>query len=436
MAKSTPAATTQTPTSDFEDGAGATVAFTSLDERYARLPIEQLTPSPHNPRRDFDAVKLAELANSIREKGIVEPLVVRPVDGADDAFEIVAGERRFRAAGLAGLTHVPTLIRKYSDEAVLELVLIENLQREDLAPLEEAAGFKALMVSNPEKHTLTWIATKVGKSEAWVWDRLKLNDLVLEAKTLLTSRRITVGHAILLSRLKPADQERAIDTRRINRFGGSRDGLWQFDSGRLDLAEGDAATSKADPYADLKPVSVREFESWIKTHVRFDVAHAAQAQPLAFEATAAQVTAAESQPGRGKKVVSITHEYRVPDAARDDAERTFGRDAWVRADGQAKSKTCEHSVLGVVVAGAGYGQTLQVCASRATAAACTSARSSRRRRRPRHSAPPGSPALRPRPSRKPRTRGRPRRPRVRRNEGPTPRSSRSVCAPSPSGSPR
>lgn len=342
-------------------------AIPVLDEQFARLPLAALFESPHNPRRHFDPRKLAELTTSIRERGIIEPLVVRPAADAHGAarYEIVAGARRYRAATAAGLAEVPALVRAYSDEAVLELVLIENVQRDDLTPLEQAAGFRVLRASNPDKHTLTWIATHVGKSEAWVWDRMKLLDLVPEAQALLAQERITVGHAILLSRLKATDQVRAIAPT-ANRFGGSRDGLWQWDSGRLEMEETDAPAAKKDKYAGLKPVSIRELETWIRDQVRFDVAHAAQAQPLVFAETATQVETAAAAPGRGKKVVAITHDHRVSDAARDDSERTYGRDSWVRADGQQKSKTCEHAVLGVIVAGVGYGQTLRVCVARET----------------------------------------------------------------------
>lgn len=346
-------------------------------ERFELLPLDQLIESGHNPRSHFDPAKLAQLAASIREKGIIEPLVVRPIDvpkatrkhpdaaarhGAH--FEIVAGARRFRAATTAGLTHAPCVIRAYSDEDVLELTLIENIQRDDLRPLEQARGYRALIDANPTKHTAATIAVRVGMSEAWVWDRLKLLDLIPAAKQILEQDRMSVGHAILIARLKPEDQTRVIDPV-INRNG--RDGLWQGDHAGLPWDEDDPANAKRQrgPYDGLKAVSIRELEHWIADHVRFDVAHAAQAVPLEFAETAARVEQAVAKPGRGKKVIPITFDYRVADDARDEAERTYGSESWKRADGQEKSKTCEHSVLGVVVAGdRQYGQTLQVCVAR------------------------------------------------------------------------
>lgn len=346
----------------------------ALGERFDHLPIELIQPSATNPRQHFDDAYLADLANSVRDKGVLQPILVRPLPPSTkgngkvraDRYEIVAGECRYRASQLAGLTHLPAVIRAYTDEQVLETQLIENLHRQDLTALEQARGYRALIDTNPTKHSAESIATRIGMSPAWVWDRMKLLDLVPEAQRLLEAERMTVGHAILIARLKPGDQKRVIDPGAgRNGYHNGRDGLWQYDGGRLELDETEERRlEKTDKYHQLKPVSVRELETWIRDHIRFDVAHAAQAQPLVFEETKATVEQAAAQPGRGKKVIAITHEYRVADDARDDAERTYGSQSWERADGQKKSKTCEHSVLGVVVAGAGQGETLQVCVAR------------------------------------------------------------------------
>lgn len=350
-------------------------AFQGLDERYERLPLTQIVASKTNPRTHFPEDYIAQLAQSLLDKGCVEPIVVRPLDvlkavgrhpeaaaknGAK--FEIVAGECRFRAATLAKLTHLPSVIRAYSDEQVLELQLIENLHRKDLTPLEQARGYRRLIDTNPDKHSAESIATRIGMSPAWVWDRMKLNDLIPEAKRLLEQERMSVGHAILIARQKPEDQARIIDPKPLqNERYGQGIGLWTTDHARFDL---DDAERKQDKYAELKPVSVRELEAWIRDHIRFDVTHAAKAQPLAFEETAAKVQEAAAEPGRGKKVIAITHEYRVADDARDESERTFGSQSWKRADGKEKSKTCDYSVLGLVVAGEGQGESFRVCVAR------------------------------------------------------------------------
>lgn len=326
-------------------------------ERYAQIVLAQLVESVHNPRTHFDPVKLAELADSICQKGIVEPLVVRELDplGPGMQFEIVAGARRFRAATLAGLDTVPCIVRAYSDEDMLEIFVVENMQRDDLSPLEQARGFQQLLTANADRFSVATIASKVGMSTAWVWDRIKLLDLIAPAAALLESRRISIGHAIVLARLKPADQERAIDV--------DGRGLWERADVLLDL--GDAADD-ADPYQYVKPRSIRELEVWVANHVRFDVQHMAQAVPLEFEALAEQVTAAASAPGRGRKVISISfHSHTAPDA-RDEAERTYGPQSWRRADGREDSQTCEHSVLGVVVVGPKQGRAFDVCIARDT----------------------------------------------------------------------
>lgn len=343
--------------------AAAVAEVGTVGDRFAQVFLGQLVESAMNPRRVFDAVKLEELAESIRQKGIIEPLVVRPVPGPasqrEADFEIVAGARRFRAAKVAELDRVPCVIRDYSDEDVLELFLIENVQRDDLAPLEQARGFKQLLEANPDKYSAATIATKVGMSPGWVWDRLKLLDLVPEAQTLLETGRIGIGHAIILARLKPEHQEKAIDT--------DSGGLWTDAGETLNL---DDASYDKDPYQDVKPVTVRELEAWIAQHVRFDVAHAAEAVPLEFGEVAARVDAAAAKPGRGKKVVSITYEHHVQADARGD-ERVYTEQSWRRADGSTVrddwdgkdrvASTCEHAVLGLVVVGRHYGRAFDVC---------------------------------------------------------------------------
>lgn len=341
-------------------------AFTGTNREHyiPNLDLTLVDPSKTNPRTHFDPLYITELSGTIREKGVMQPIIVRPA--ADGRAEIVAGECRFRASKAAGKTTIPAILRDYDDEQVLELQLIENIHRKDLTPLEQAVGYRKLIDTNPTKHSAESIAQRIGMSVAWVWDRLKLNDLIPEAQEILDLELMTVGHAILIARLKPEDQERVIrlDHGR-NDSGAQRAGLWQSQGGDL-LEDDDDADAKAprSEYDGVKAVSIRELDSWIRDHVRFDVEHMAKAVPFQFEATAERVKEAAAQPGRGKKLISITHEYRVAEDARDEKDRTYGSQSWERADGQFKSKTCEHSVLGVVVAGEGYGDTFQVCVAR------------------------------------------------------------------------
>ena len=159
-------------------------------ERVLRVPLTQVRPSPHQPRKDFSPDALKELADSIREQGIVQPLIVREVA---DHFELIAGERRWRAAQLVGLAEVPVILRVADDRAVLELALIENLQRENLNAIEEALGYSQLL----EQFQLTQelVATKVGKSRAVVANALRLLKLPGEVQGYVRTGRISVGHA-------------------------------------------------------------------------------------------------------------------------------------------------------------------------------------------------------------------------------------------------
>ncbi len=155
------------------------------------LKISEIEPNKKQPRQDFEPEALNELSDSIAQHGVLQPLVVRPVFG--DGYEIVAGERRFRAARMAGLTEVPVVIRELTDEQTIELALIENLQREDLSDLELAMGYQSLI----KEYDLTQeqIASIVNKSRSSVANALRLTKLPESVKTLLTNGDISSGHA-------------------------------------------------------------------------------------------------------------------------------------------------------------------------------------------------------------------------------------------------
>jgi len=158
--------------------------------RVRRVPLNRVRPSPMQPRKEFSDEALKELADSIREQGIVQPLIVRERGGF---FELIAGERRWRASQLLNLPEVPVIVREADDRAVLELALIENLQRENLNPLEEALGYQQLA----EQFALTQeqIATKVGKSRAAVANATRLLKLPAPVQGYLREGRLSVGHA-------------------------------------------------------------------------------------------------------------------------------------------------------------------------------------------------------------------------------------------------
>jgi ParB family transcriptional regulator, chromosome partitioning protein len=158
-----------------------------------RVAIEFLHPNPRNPRRQFAVAELDELAASIKERGIIQPIAVRPAPGASGSFEIIAGERRWRAAQRAGIHDVPVVVLDVSDAEALELAIIENVQREDLNPLEEAAGYQAL--GDEFKYGQDEIARIVGKSRSHVANMLRLFKLPEAVQACIRSGELSAGHA-------------------------------------------------------------------------------------------------------------------------------------------------------------------------------------------------------------------------------------------------
>jgi ParB family chromosome partitioning protein len=158
-----------------------------------KAPIEFLKSNPRNPRKRFDDVELDELAGSIKERGVIQPILVRAIPRVADAYEIVAGERRWRAAQRAGLHEVPIVVIEAGDREALEIAIIENVQRADLNALEEAAGYAQLGAGYGYSHAD--IARVVGKSRSHIANTLRLNNLPEHTRGLLASGRISAGHA-------------------------------------------------------------------------------------------------------------------------------------------------------------------------------------------------------------------------------------------------
>lgn len=309
---------------------------------YPAVEVGMLVSSPTNPRKHFDPVELAELAKSIKEVGMVQPIVVREIAGGQ--LEIVAGERRWRAAKLAELAEVPVRILVMTDEQALEIQVVENLQRKDLNPLEEADGYKHLLKAG---YDVARIAGRIGRSAKYVYDRLKLFDLIEDAKTILTRGQMTAGHAILIARLAPTDQKRALQEGAL--FLEQRN-MWR-----------DLAGTELNREELLKVCSVRELEVWIEDHVRFDPAKGAD--PLLFPETALKLDAARQE---STKIVAITNAQYIPEEARAAKVKTLAPGQWRRADGEQESKTCDFSLMGVVAIGPGRGQAFPVCEARNT----------------------------------------------------------------------
>jgi ParB/RepB/Spo0J family partition protein len=300
------------------------------------LKLDKIAPSKTNPRKHFDPKALEELAMSVKTHGVLQPILVRSLNG-NGSYELVSGERRYKAAKQAGLIEIPALVLKLDDKQVLEIQVIENLQRSDLHAMEEADGYRQLMRAG---YDVAKIADRVGRSVKYVYDRVKLLNLIPALSKVFLEDKVTAGHAILLARLSPDDQKRS------NNEGA----LWQYEHGRglFDEEESD------EPH--YKPSSVRELQAWINENVRFDkqvVDH------MLFPDTAEVLqTSAQDK----EKIVQITHDHYVRPDARDPKERIISPRSWKRADGSAKdAKSCDHAVTGVIVVGPGRGEAFKVC---------------------------------------------------------------------------
>jgi ParB family chromosome partitioning protein len=229
------------------------------------LPLAQLVESPTNPRRVLAQSALDDLVASVRQHGILTPLIVRPVNGH---FEIIAGHRRRRAALAAGLESVPVIVREADDAVALEVATVENLQRADVHPLDEAEGYRALMALDPA-YTPEAIAARVGKSPIYVHQRLKLADLVPAVKEAFLEERITAAHATLIARLPLELQPKALEACFETLFFA------------------------ADANDRNALISIPRFKYWIQEHTKIDV-HDPEVQQ-AFPELAEQVQAAEAE---------------------------------------------------------------------------------------------------------------------------------------------
>ncbi len=184
-----------------------------------RIDIERISSNPHQPRRTFDADALQDLAASIREHGILQPVLVRP--RADGHFQLIAGERRWRAARIAGLREIPAIVEQFDDEAALEIAIIENLQREDISPLEEADMFERMTTQHG--YSLRKLAQKLGKDKGYIENRLRLADAPAEVRELVSARSDTLSAAYELMKVH--------DPRTRRRLAG------QVATGELSLAK-------------------------------------------------------------------------------------------------------------------------------------------------------------------------------------------------------
>lgn len=174
---------------------------TTSAEEIIDIPLEQLRPNPYQPRTVFTDESLKELASSIKEHGVFQPIIVkRSIKG----YEIIAGERRYRASKLAGLTSIPAIVRDFTDEQMMEIALLENLQRENLSAIEEAQAYQNLL--NNLNLTQEELASKVGKSRSHITNMLGLLRLPMQVQEMVNKKQISMGHARVLSKLDGDDK--------------------------------------------------------------------------------------------------------------------------------------------------------------------------------------------------------------------------------------
>jgi ParB family chromosome partitioning protein len=172
---------------------GPEPSFTERPQGQKRIPIEFIKPNPRNPRRSFDEDQLSELAESIREKGVIQPILVRAIPQTVDAYEIIAGERRWRAAQKVGVHDVPVVVIEADDKQSLEIAIIENVQRADLNAIEEAVGYEQL--ATEFNYSQSELAKIIGKSRSHIANTLRLLKLPQSARDLVTNGSLSAGHA-------------------------------------------------------------------------------------------------------------------------------------------------------------------------------------------------------------------------------------------------
>jgi ParB family transcriptional regulator, chromosome partitioning protein len=218
----------------------------TTNHEYRNIPIATLVESPTNPRKRFDEKKLEELAASFKTQGVLEPLLVRHLE--ESTYEVVIGARRLRAAKLAELESVPVRVKQLTDAEAIEAQVVENLQREDIHPLEESLGFKSLLQLGEPSYTIASIAARAGKSEAYVHGRIKLADLIPPVAEAFLKDKIAIGHALLIAKLPDSQQQEA--------FNAAFRGMW--------TSEGNAQVL----------IPVRELAAWIESNILLQLASA------------------------------------------------------------------------------------------------------------------------------------------------------------------
>jgi ParB family chromosome partitioning protein len=225
-----------------------------------RLPIEQVTPNPNQPRRDFDEAALLELAQSIEREGIIQPIIVRKA--GSNQYQIIAGERRWRAAKLGGLQQIPVIVRNADDQQALELAIVENIQREDLNPIELAIAFQRMASELSLSHDQ--IGQKTGKERTTITNSVRLLQLPEELQGMVASRRLSPGHARALLKFEDEETQREIAQRCVSE-GWSVRQIEQFTRPQTKARKAKPPDGPTDPNVKF---ALTELERVLGTKVR------------------------------------------------------------------------------------------------------------------------------------------------------------------------
>ena len=318
------------------------------------LDAERVIESPLNPRKKYDDEAMASLTASIERSGIITPLIARPIDG--DRWELAAGHRRLRAAKALGLRRLPVIVRPYTDMALLEALTIENLQRADVDPLDEADGYKALLATGT--YDVAGLAAKVGKSEAYIYQRMRLTELSADARKLYDGGTLTIGHILPIARQTPDGQAAAVAYVKEQMRGFHRDEKreapsvvelrgWIQNRLHLPLKKApfdttDVTLSLAAGACDVCPknsATQRALFGDIPAGECTDRACYATKEEAALE----RIAAAAAVPG-GLPVHWLTSAYQAEREDQGHKPPLLPSEKWKRAGGQS----CDHLAIGVL----------------------------------------------------------------------------------------
>lgn len=325
----------------------------TVTEEILRIPLDSIVPSPGNRRiGGFNPERLEQLADSIRAVGVQQPAVVRP--GEDDhVYELVAGERRWRASRLAGLEDLPCVVRELDDLQVLKIQTIENLQREDIHPLDEAEGYQRLI--EKADYDVELIAQEVGRSPSYVYQRMKLQELVDEARQALVDGEINAGHAIQIARLQPEQQTMCMEI-----FDGDRRETpsvrdlsnWIHNEILTDLHSAGFKKDDADLLPDAGPCTECPKRTGYQPELFADICKRDYCtDPDCFHAKLAALVERRRAELKGEKHLEVCDGYVVYEIEQKLPERVSRAHAW-----QECKKKDDGAQRCLIVAGARIGQ--------------------------------------------------------------------------------